>query len=586
MLTKQVARRVSLVYLVAAGLWILLSDRYLVAQPFSESLFSRLSTYKGLLFVLVSSVLLYIGLLAVLRYYEEQQQAHVKDLERLSGEIRASEARFRTAILNSPLVVFSQDLDLRYTWVFNPLLPFEEMAMIGKTDHELLENGFLGAMLKPEGAGEWLRMVQAKKMVLQTGEGRREQLEFPLDSHSVFFDMTLEPSRNESGELVGVVGSAFDVTNLKRAKEQIESQVDRLAALRKIDLAITSSLDMQIAINVLLDQAVNLLKLDAAAVLLLNPQTQYLEFAYGTGFRTGLIRATSLPLGGGLAGAIAQDMKGIGPLDLTQTLEFRRQEMATAEEFTQYYGLPLLARGRIHGVLEVFNRSPREYNLEWLDFLESLAGQAAIAIDNFKLYEELQQTNLDISTAYDATLEGWSRALELRDQETDGHSRRVTQLAIALAVELGFRGEDLVNFRRGTLLHDIGKMGVPDSILLKPGMLDEKEWEIMRQHPLYAYDMLWPVRYLRPALDIPLYHHERWDGSGYPRGLSGEEIPLAARIFAVVDVWDALCSDRPYRPAWPIEQVKSYLLEQAGKQFDPRVVHVFMDLLAKNQTQS
>jgi HD-GYP domain-containing protein (c-di-GMP phosphodiesterase class II) len=186
--------------------------------------------------------------------------------------------------------------------------------------------------------------------------------------------------------------------------------------------------------------------------------------------------------------------------------------------------------------------------------------------------DALTRTNTELAQAYDTTLEGWSRALDLRDKETEGHSQRVTELTLRLARALGMPDSDLIHVRRRALLHDIGKMGIPDHILLKPSALTDEEMAIMRRHPVYAYDLLAPIDYLRPALDIPYCHHERWDGTGYPRGLQGEEIPPAARIFAVVDVWDALRSDRPYRPAWPEDRVRRYIADQAGGGLDPHVV--------------
>ena len=186
--------------------------------------------------------------------------------------------------------------------------------------------------------------------------------------------------------------------------------------------------------------------------------------------------------------------------------------------------------------------------------------------------------------AYDSTIEGWSRALDYRDKETEGHSQRVMEITINIARELGMNEKELVHVRRGALLHDIGKMGIPDSILLKPSNLTEEEWKIMRLHPVYSYDILQPIAYLRPALDIPYCHHENWDGSGYPRGIKGEQIPLAARIFSVVDVWDALRSDRPYHRAWTEERTKEYIGSLSGTQFDPEVVKVFFKAIAeKNQ---
>ncbi len=191
----------------------------------------------------------------------------------------------------------------------------------------------------------------------------------------------------------------------------------------------------------------------------------------------------------------------------------------------------------------------------------------------------IEQAHLQLLAAYDATIEGWSRAMDLRDKETEGHTQRVTILSEKLARQAGIKDEDLIYIRRGALLHDIGKLGVPDSILLKSDKLTGEEWAIMRNHPQYAYDMIHPIEYLRPALDIPYSHHEKWDGSGYPRGLKGEEIPLAARIFAIIDVWDALTSDRPYRMAWDKEKTMKYINEQSGKHFDPHIVELFNKLM-------
>ncbi len=188
----------------------------------------------------------------------------------------------------------------------------------------------------------------------------------------------------------------------------------------------------------------------------------------------------------------------------------------------------------------------------------------------------LEQAHDELAQAYDETLKGWSLALELRDNETQGHSRRVTEMTVSVAGKMGVSDEELVHIRRGALLHDIGKMGIPDNILHKPGPLSDDEWTIMRKHPVYAYELLYPIAYLRPALDIPYCHHEHWDGAGYPQGLKGDTIPLAARIFAIIDVWDALRSTRPYRQPWPTEKVLTYLEEQRGTHFDPHIVDIFL----------
>jgi putative two-component system response regulator len=193
--------------------------------------------------------------------------------------------------------------------------------------------------------------------------------------------------------------------------------------------------------------------------------------------------------------------------------------------------------------------------------------------------ENLRTANKRLSDAYEATIEGWSHAMDLRDRETEGHSRRVTELSIKLAQAMGMSEEEIVHLRHGALLHDMGKIGIPDSILHKPDDLTEQEWAIMRQHPRFAFEMLNSIEYLREALEIPYFHHEKWDGTGYPQGLKGEQIPIAARIFAVADVWDALTSDRPYRPDWSREAALNYIQEQSGKHFDPRVVELFFKVI-------
>jgi putative nucleotidyltransferase with HDIG domain len=252
--------------------------------------------------------------------------------------------------------------------------------------------------------------------------------------------------------------------------------------------------------------------------------------------------------------------------------------MIEAEQFVSYYCTPLISKGRVTGVLEVYSRTPLSAGPDWLAFFETLAGQAAIAVDNAQLFENLQKSNLDLHLAYDSTLEGWARALDLRDGVTQGHSRRVTEMAGRLAAEVGIPDAELINVRRGALLHDIGKMGIPDSILHKRGPLTEEEWKTMKKHPVYAWDLLHPIEFLRPALAIPCAHHEHWDGSGYPRGLRGRDIPLAARVFAIVDVWDALRSDRPYSKSWPEEEARAQIRELAGSHLDPELVEVFLGM--------
>lgn len=378
---------------------------------------------------------------------------------------------------------------------------------------------------------------------------------------------------------------AFGIATLRtrsqhhQAKQRIQKQLETMSALRTVDMTITSSLDLRFTFDVILNQVINTLQVDAATILIYKPQIQTLDFAAGRGFHTTALQHTHLRLGQGNAGraALEREIVHIPNLNDLEN-EFERSPKFPEENFTLYFGVPLVAKGQVKGVLEIFKRLSFNPDDEWMDLLRALAAQAAIAIDNAELFQNLQESNQDLLMAYEFTLEGWAKALELRDAETEGHTQRVVEMTLRLARRIGVSEEELVHIRRGVLLHDIGKMGIPDSILLKPGPLTSEEWEVMRQHPVYAQQLLSSIPYLRPALDVPYCHHEKWDGTGYPRGLLGEQIPLAARIFAVVDVWDALRSNRPYRPAWPDEKVYRYIQEQAGQHFDPTIVRAFLNL--------
>jgi PAS domain S-box-containing protein/putative nucleotidyltransferase with HDIG domain len=361
--------------------------------------------------------------------------------------------------------------------------------------------------------------------------------------------------------------------------EQTEQQLRRLIALHQIDTTISASLDLNITFMVLLNNVISHLNVDAASILLLTPHTQTLEYAAGTGFRTRNVEQSRVRLGEGQVGTAALQRRIVSLPDLNQALDsFSRVLLFSDEKFTSHHVAPLIAKGQIKGVLEVFTRERLDPAQEWLDFFETLATQAAIAIDSAALFNNLQNSNTELRLAYDATIEGWSRALDMRDKETEGHTQRVTEMALSLATKMGMSDMEKLDLRRGALLHDIGKMGIPDSILLKPGKLTDDEWKIMRQHPTYAYEMLAPISYLKQALDIPYCHHEKWDGTGYPRGLKGNQIPFAARIFAIVDVFDALVSDRPYRSAESKTDAYQYIREQEGKYFDPDVVNAFLKI--------
>jgi PAS domain S-box-containing protein/putative nucleotidyltransferase with HDIG domain len=451
------------------------------------------------------------------------------------------------------------------------ILGYEEEEIIGKNFFEK----FIPERTRAEARSIFARLLSGQN-------GSLEYFEFPVLTRSggertLAWYNTLV--RDEQGRITGSMSSGEDITARKMAEGQARSRLDHLGTLHAIDMIISSSLDLQVTLNEFLNLVITQLHVDAAAVLLLNPHTQMLEYAAMKGFRNDAIRHSRLRVGESIAGRAALERRSIGIPDLREGgSEFKRMPLIEGEGFIAYYAAPLIAKGQVKGVLDVLHRARLDIDEEWMSFFISLAAQAAIAIDNAALFSDLQRSNTELILAYDTTIEGWARALELRDQETEGHTKRATEMTLRLALAMGMDDAELEHVRRGALLHDIGKMSIPDSILLKNGPLTEEEWELMRRHPSYAFEVLSPIAYLRQALDIPYCHHEHWDGTGYPRGLKGEEIPLAARIFSLADIWDALHSDRRYHSAWPEQKIREYIRSLSGTQFDPQVVEAFLNM--------
>lgn len=493
--------------------------------------------------------------------------------------LRISEKKYQVLTEISPVGIFQADMTGSVIY-FNP--KWSEIS--GMPAQEAMGDGWLQAILpedRPRISRDWKKAIHSQNP--SNGEYRFAH----KDGSVIWAFFQAIPEKDEAGRIISFVGTVTDINDRKRAQEQTETQIHRLGALHEIDTAITASFDLQLILNVLLEHTTSQLGMHAASVFLLNPVSQALDYAAGSGFRTHGHLDSTINLEDTLAGRIVKERRPLHiniPSSIQHSLKF---DLFLKEEgFVAYCGVPLIAKGEIIGVLEVYNRLPFKIDTEWMAFLMTLAEQAAIAIDNAQLFKNLQRINQELSRAYDATIEGWSHALDLRDKETEGHTLRVTQMTEHLARAMGMSEAELVQIRRGALLHDIGKLGVPDSILLKPEQLTQDEWVIMKKHPQFAYDMLAPISYLRQALDIPYHHHEKWDGSGYPNGLKGEEIPLAARLFAVVDVWDALLSDRPYRLGWPKDVVINYIQSKSGTQFDPEVVKLFIDGIHKQESES
>jgi len=507
----------------------------------------------------------------ILSYRQKFEIEHQRG-QQTASLLRESEGRYQTLARISPVGIFRADANGATTYV-NP----KWCEISGLSYDDALGDGWLAAVHpndKENLSEGWRTSIQLKR-------GSVSDYRFVRPDGAVAWVMgQAVPEINSEQQIVGYIGTITDITERKQAEGKMQRQLQRLQALHRIDTAITAGLEMNLSLGLLLEQLLFLLTVDAAVILLFEPHTGLLRYAVSRGFRTDAIQQTQLPLGSGHAGHAALERHVVQIHDLAHNLdEVERSASLAAEKFKSYFAIPLIVKGQVKGVLEIFQRSFLNPDREWINFAETMANQAAITIDNVQLFEGLQKSNMELVTAYDATIAGWSQAMDLRDKETEGHTQRVTEMTVQLARKMGIDPQDLVHLRRGALLHDIGKLGVPDHILLKPGKLTEEEWEIMHQHPLYALNMLMPIAHLRPALDIPFCHHEKWDGTGYPRSLKGEEIPLSARLFAIVDVWDALGSDRPYRKAWSEEETLKYIREESGKQFDPQIVDAFLQLI-------
>jgi PAS domain S-box-containing protein len=494
-----------------------------------------------------------------------------RERSKADNALRASEEKFAKAFHTSPdAVVISRLSDgviLDTNVGFTNMMGYTAQEAQGKTTL---------------GLGLWLNENNRKffmDSIRNSGEVTNLEMPFYRKDGSIHTGLISAKTIEIDGEM-GLLTITRDITERKQNEERIQRQVQQLAALHSIDNAITSGFDLYTVLNTLLEQVTEQLVVDAATVLMLDQKSQTLEYAASRGFKTAALRHTRLRLGEGLAGQAALQQRMFTVENLKESESSLSRSLSLDEEgFIAYFSIPLIARRKVLGVLEVFHRKPIEPNSDWLNFLEAMVGQAAIALDNSTMFNELQIANAQLMFAIDDTIQAWARALELRDIETANHSKQVVEKSMQLARKMGLNSEELRQVQQGAMLHDVGKMGIPDSILLKPDKLEPEEWKIMKLHPVYAYNLLNGVPYLRAAADIPYCHHEHWDGSGYPRGLKGVEIPLTARIFAVADVWEALLQDRPYRKAWSVEKVIKYIRDMSGKQFDPHIVDLFMEMI-------
>ncbi len=459
--------------------------------------------------------------------------------------------------------------------LFNPRI----LEMTGYSRNEMLGKSFFAfftADEQPDLATQWVsRMVGFKssyESTLLTKKGGT--LPVLISARSLM---------DENNIFTGSLAVITDISARKKSEMALKKKIMELASFRKVDNAILTRSTLKEVVQTILDQFRHELGADAASLHIFYSQSTRIRlsraFIDDKDFKCGINEILFDHIH-------AHNEDGSGTLYQTGISEQILWKKLAESEFKSLYIAPILSGDRLKGFIEVAFRTPLVVNDEWLSYFNGLITQTAVGIEKTELFEKLQTRNKELKQAYLSAIQGWAKALELRDEETKGHSERVVQMAVEMAEQFGIKGDELDTFRNGALLHDIGKMGVPDSILLKPGKLTDEEWLIMKKHPTFAYRLLKEIPFLKDAFEIPYYHHERWNGSGYPHGLKGTDIPLAARIFAVVDVWDALTNDRPYRKAWSMEDTTRYLQENQGILFDPEVVNTFLAFLATGKIQT
>jgi len=387
--------------------------------------------------------------------------------------------------------------------------------------------------------------------------------------------------KNDLSQAEQVAGHVALAVARTRAMEADQQRVQTLLALHETGVDLAGRRDLHGLLEAIVDRACRLLETSMGGLYLLEPDGLRLTVAKGV-LEPYIGRC--LEIGEGASGKAVERRRQVVVDDYQRWAD--RAPMYRDLPVRSVISAPILWHDDVLGALHLEHIDVGRFGRQARELVNLFADQAAVAIANARLFDDLGQANVELAQAYDSTLEGWVRALDLRDQETEGHTQRVTEMTLRLAREVDVPEHELVHYRRGALLHDIGKIGIPDRILRKPGPLTDEEHCIMRTHPSLAWEMLSPISYLRPSLVIPVAHHERWDGSGYPRGLQGERIPLSARIFAVVDVYDALRFDRPYRTGWDHVRVVEHLVERAGKDFDPAIVRAFVAMLDSEEAST
>ena len=429
------------------------------------------------------------------------------------------------------------------------------------------------------------------------------------DGERVWCEANLGPIKRD-GRVEGVSLVSRDVTTRMQYISEIETQRNELDLLFELGKKINATLNVHEVYDHLLDQVTRMMDCIQFSVSSFSPQTKIIRCEYFVYDKAPIDVSTfpTIPLnpdGKGTQSRVIISGKAMLLNDYQAHIRTSKKkylvadngEMVDEEEVSEDEDVlrsaiiaPMIFQGDVVGVIQVMSNKLNAYTEQHLHLIEAACTQMAVASNNAMLYRQAQeeineriQAQRKLQESYDSTLMGWVAALERREKETAGHSKRVTELTLQFAEKLNIPQEERIHLWRGALLHDVGKLVIPDNILLKEGPLTDEEWEIMKMHGEYAYEWLSSIDYLKPVLDVPRYHHERWDGTGYPKGMKGEEIPLSARMFTLIDVYDALMNDRPYRKAWKKNKVLTYFEEQAGKAFDPILVDIFIEMIRENK---
>jgi HD-GYP domain-containing protein (c-di-GMP phosphodiesterase class II) len=575
------------IYLIFAGAWILFSDQVLAWLIPNPETYIRAQTAKGWFFVLITAIILYRTMLQEFRLHWEYEREleiiatfskdirGILDLQRLSLKILS----LIRGLFKAETVFFGEPDPLTRLIKFTFLNPDNEVSL---------------QYFPAESPLVKLLFEENQTLTSLKNNAGLVDPEFPISANQKYVISPLIASEKAIG-VIGFMKSGELISSdvhLMQAVSEISSQafyaadllhnnatqIRRLSSFRKIDDSILSLFSTENLVELLLKEFTGNLNTDAAAITVINPETQQLEFYSFSGMEfqeEPYLSEASVYVQGCDSILVIQNAK----TGIHSQRTYPLHHPIHNPELIGYALAPLRNVGQLLGAVEVFSKKEIQWDRENVQFFEALAKQTAIAIDKANMVLNLKKSNEELIKSYEETLEGWSRALDIRDHETENHTQRVTSLTIRMGKELGLSEQQLVQMRRGALLHDIGKLGIPDNILLKEGGLTDEEWTVMRRHPLTALELLKPIAFLAPAITIPYFHHEKWDGSGYPQGLRGGEIPIEARIFSIVDVWDALTCDRPYRKALPPFEAAAYLYSQSGKHFDPQIVSTFLKLL-------